>query len=248
MYWRASFVSVGRRRLYPSIEELRCAVKTLVRVLQQHLLLFSIVDDHIHLLIKADKKTRAVLLSAAHRALAAIGHETKLCPAWYEEVETRRHLLTLVEYYGRQPSHHDLAQRDVLWEGSSVMDLIGARKLEFYDGTLWRAAVPRWREGDLLRKFGIYKLKQASDKDIAAMGPEKLLYAATVAFCAQPGLRGKQPSAVLARAIVVHLGRHIGYSTNCLAPLLVFLRGLSCDWQPGMSKTSILGWFATSWA
>jgi REP element-mobilizing transposase RayT len=217
MYYRASLSAVGRHRLYPSICDLRLAVRTLVRVLGSRLLLFSIVDEHIHLVIEGNRREKGAVLSALHRSLRTVGKDTAFQTAWSEKVKTRNHLLSLVDYVCRQPSRHNLTGRDVLWEGSCLMDLIGARSVVGYDGTLFRTAAPRWREYDLLGKFNIRSLKPASDEDIAAAGQESLLSAVSTAFCADPKLDGRSHEIVAARAAFVHFGRISGYPTKQLA-------------------------------
>ena len=217
MYYRASLSAVGRHRLYPSTSELRLAVRTLVRVLGRRLLLFSIVDEHIHLVIEGDRREKGAALGALHRSLRTVGKDAAFQAAWSEEVKTRSHLLSLVDYVCRQPSRHNLTGRDALWEGSCLMDLIGARTVVGYDGSLFRTAAPRWREHDLLGKFNIRNLKPASDEDIAAAGQESLLSAVSVAFCADPELGGRPPEVVAARVAFVHLGRIAGYPTKQLA-------------------------------
>ena len=65
--WHLTVASDGRTPLFPDEARRRAAVRTLARVAGQELVLFSVVDDHVHLVVTCDRSRvgwlgRAVVL------------------------------------------------------------------------------------------------------------------------------------------------------------------------------------------
>ena len=158
MYWHATIASVGRTRLFGTVTQLRAAVRALAATAGPRLLLFCVADEHIHKVLEASATERGTVLSAVSRRLARLDGSGPLQRAWSRPVEERSHLASLVEYLAKQPSHHRLGTSDLLWDGSCVPDLLGARVLPGYDRRALRAALPRWRATDLLRALGIHRV------------------------------------------------------------------------------------------
>jgi len=215
-----TFSAEGRGALFPSEALRRQAVRTLARVAGADLLLFCVVDDHVHAVLFCDAHRVGLRARSFLLALRAIAG-TPLLPAHVRPVDGRSHLLWLVQYCIRQPSKHDIGVHPALWSGSCFLDLVGARVLDGYAPPL-REALPRLRRRVFFEHAGLdpTPLTPLSDDALGGVGVMALVGAAAAAFAAPPGLAGNPPLVVQARRVAVHLGGIAGFSAASLARAL----------------------------
>lgn len=140
--WHLTIASVGRNTLFVDPTSLTRGDRTLARVAGHHLLLFAIVDDHLHLVLHCDRLQAAHTASAVSRALRKCG-APPLAPVFVREVEGRRHLENLVGYCIRQPAKHGIPGHPATYIGSCAPDLLGLRVLPGFDPRRIAAVLPR---------------------------------------------------------------------------------------------------------
>ncbi len=140
--WHLTLASRGRNTLFVDPAALVRGVRTLARVAGEHLLLFAIVDDHVHLVLHCGRVQAAHTASAVSRALQAAGGPP-LSPVFIRAVDGRRHLETLVSYCVRQPAKHGLPGHPATYAGSCAADLLGLRVLPGFDPARIASALPR---------------------------------------------------------------------------------------------------------
>jgi len=214
-----SIAARGRAVIAPDEADRRRVVRGLAHRHGERLLLFSLVDDHLHAVLAALRARLAV--RGLRETLRATG-ATPLEPAFVRPVETRRHLEWLVRYLLTQPSKHGLGVPDALWTGSSFLDLVGARRLPGFDPGLLRKHLPRLRLRDVFEAVGLEPrpLRPGSDEALERLGPRALIDLATAVHAAPPDLRGRSAEVVAARALAVRVARRTGVPVTTLARLL----------------------------
>jgi hypothetical protein len=170
--WHLTLASDGRLPLFPTEAERRLGLLALVRVALHELVLFCIVDDHLHAVLLAALERIGQLRSALSRALGLAGSSVK-------QVESRSHMQWLVRYLVTQPAHHKLCDHPALWSGSCFQDLVGARAL---DGLRLRLAeaLPRLRLEELCEMAGLgWRVPvPVDDQAVRAAGAPRLAAAA----------------------------------------------------------------------
>ncbi len=150
----------------------------------QRLVLFCVVDDHLHVVVCATRRQAGALAGGMVRSAELGGR--RLAPAFVRPVEGRGHLEWLVGYLLTQASKHGLAVPDRLYEGSCFQDLVGARVIEGWDpqriwtllprrGSEWAAGLvgtrpPAPLQETLLPEYGIRALFTASEEALATNG------------------------------------------------------------------------------
>ena len=115
-----------RRTLVRSEDERRVVVRLLARLAGPGLLLFNVMDDHVHLVTRTaqpGRVGRSILLG-----LRGLRPDLEFKRPHPEVVDSQASLRTLVRYVFQQSSGKDLGS-DALWTGSSFQDLVGARRL-----------------------------------------------------------------------------------------------------------------------
>lgn len=202
--WHLTFPADGRFALFPDESLRRQALHRLGAVVRDRALLFCLVDDHVHLVVRAERieagrLARAVLLTL--RTLAP-----RLEPAHVRPVQDRSHLLTLVRYCLQQPQHHGLAGHPALFTGSCFLDLVGARRVPGLRLPLTET-LPRLRGRELLAHVGLpeARLLPIEDDLLRGLGLSRLVEAAAAALAVGPAITGKQPPVIAARAAVIAL-------------------------------------------
>jgi hypothetical protein len=141
LQWHVTWVGRGRSPLAPDEARRRLLVRELVARGGPHLVLFCLVDDHVHVWLigtLAELKKAIRKLGFGLRALAA----TPLRAPHVERVEQRSHAEALVPYLLTQTEHHGLGVHPAAWSGAPLADLLGARQLEGWRPRLWDA-LPR---------------------------------------------------------------------------------------------------------
>lgn len=219
--WHLTWSSVGRHPLAPDESVRRRLVRALARVAGGDVVLYSVVDDHIHVVLYCDEVRRGVLsgaLTFAFRALVA----APLDPPFVRTVRDRSHLDWLADgYILRQSWKHGLQGHPAVWTGSCFPDLVGARILAGLNLCI-ATALPRWR---LRRAYaGVFlperPLKPADDARLRAVGAARLASAAASAVGAEPTLTGKGAAEVLARRAAATLGNAAGIPSSEIAHAL----------------------------
>jgi REP element-mobilizing transposase RayT len=204
--WHITLATTGRETLFVGEAALREAVLALDRAVGAALLLFCIVDDHVHIVIEGDRRqatNAARAVSLAFRFLRGRG----LAPAHIRPVESRAHLQRLVSYVAGNAIKHKVAEGPA-WAGSCLLDLIGARVLPRFRPARLTTHLPRLS----LDAHGLpgWGTQPASRAFIRQCGAGALARAAAAATCADPRLTGNAPPIVLARRATAVLGRAAG--------------------------------------
>jgi len=182
-------------------------------------LLFALVDDHIHLVLLCDRdatgaRARAVLLALRTSVAAGLG------PAHVSEVRGRAHLEWLVRYLLTQPAHHGLSEHAALTTGSCFPELVGARVVPGLSLRL-SASLPRFRLREAYSAVGLAPepLVPVQDAELRVVGARALVTAASAAAGAPP-LLGRDLPSVDTRRVVASLGQVAGIHLEELAHAL----------------------------
>lgn len=218
MPWHLTLSAEGRHALFPSEERRRAAVRALSRVAADRLLLFCVVDDHVHLVVQGERAAAGLLARALSRSLQPIS-AGGLQPAHIREVSGRSHLEGLVRYLLTQPARHGLDVRPALWSGSCFADLVGARHVAPGLGARLSEALPRYRLRAAYAAVGLPEapLVPATDAELRAAGATALVRAAGSVLAVGPALLGKAAPVVLARRAAVILASTAGIHTEEIA-------------------------------
>ena len=118
--WHISIESRDRLPVFPQEKQRRQALHALNRVARAVLLLFSIVDEHLHLVAAGDINPIRRLRQALVQALTPIS-EVPLAPSWIGPVKKRKHLLRLIGYHVIQVVKHRVqGVHPAIWSGSCL--------------------------------------------------------------------------------------------------------------------------------
>lgn len=215
--WQLGIASTTRHSLFPS-EALRLrAVLNIVRIFRDVLVMFCVVDDHVHVIVICDERdcwvhARSFKLSMA--AVAAV--PTK--PVHIEPVHGRNHMESVHRYVLRQPSHHGLPGHQALWTGSCFPDLVGARWIPNLDLRI-ADVLPRYGAEHACRKVGlsIQDLAPLPLDEVRSAGPRALALASAAACASDPATKSKNAQSVLARRVACTLARQSGMPTKEIA-------------------------------
>ena len=175
-------------------------------------ILFCVVDDHLHVVVVADRVRTGRIAASLLQALRPIA-AVRLLPAHATPVETRRHLEFLADrYILEQSKKHGLGEPPALFEGSCFLDLVGARIVDAAIATRLVAAMPRYRMRRAFRAVGLPEkpIVALSDEAIRLLGAARIVAAAECAVAAVPGCRGNGPVERLARCAAVQLATAVG--------------------------------------
>lgn len=213
--------SVERRVLARTETERRVVVRTLVETCGAHLVVFSLVDDHLHLVVRRECPAR--LGEGVRRALAALRKDLELTRCHVKLIRTQDHLKNVFPYVLSQTDHHELTGSNAaLWTGSAFVDLIGARLLEGFDPTALRQELPRLRGRDLYEAVGLEptKLVPADDAALVRAGAAGLADLATAVYAVGPELTDRSAPTVKARILAAHAARTLKVATDHVAQFL----------------------------
>ncbi len=200
-----TFSSTGRWPLFDSEASRRAAVRLIAIRARGRVVLFCIVDDHLHVVVLGDRAAagrigRALLYGL--RTLAACPVE----PAYIRPVRNRSHMAWLVEYLLGQPRKHGLSTHPALWSGSCFADLVGARcvpglELRIFD------VLPRLTRADIHRFVELPD--QVPLPDLAELYDRRMRLfadAGAAAAAADPGYDDRSAATTTARRIAARLG------------------------------------------
>lgn len=216
--------SRSRRALARDESERRALVRALARVTAGRLLLFNLVDDHLHAVVRAPWPGR--MGDVIHRVLRARRPDLKLKRPHVEPVGDQDHLLTLVKYVIRQTARHQLGAASgpamALWTGSCVQDLLGVRVLPGFDAAPLRSELPRLGQRHLVELVGlpVVRIDPADDLELARLGPASIVELAAAVWAVGPELRDKSPPSVAARALALRVASLVGIPLRATAGLL----------------------------
>ena len=218
--WHVTLAALGRKVLYADLAGLRRCVRTIVRVVGDALMLFCVVDDHLHDVhgrFGADA-TWSGHRSRALRSAVACQQGIALEPSRSKAVADRSHLTWLIRYLFRQPSQHGLRIPNLLWEGSYFQDLVGARWIDGLQLRIWEA-LPRLRVAGVLEQLEVppAAIDPVSPAELEQLGVARIVAAASAATATDPELTGRAPSVVQARAAVVRICRAVDLPDRSVA-------------------------------
>ncbi len=192
--WHLTFDSEGRSAFFPGEGLRRAAVHRIVRITRNRLILFCIVDEHLHVLLfgsRAEMGRFAQRLLLSLRALTSV----PINPARIRTINGQNHLTNQVPYFLGQTEHHNLPIHPALWSGSCFVDLIGARRI---DGNRLRLgdALPRMRLRDTYPMVELPRalLVPPNDRQIRQAGSFRLVSATSAALACETASRGAYPS------------------------------------------------------
>jgi REP element-mobilizing transposase RayT len=215
--WHLTLAARTRHSLFPD-EALRLeALRRLVRICGPELVLFALVDDHLHWIVLCDERRRGYIARSVSYSIQALCKvDTK--PVHAEVVHGRNHLVSLRGYLLRQPAKHGLAEHPALWTGGAFPDLVGARwqpGLRLRLGDVLPRCVPR----DLFEDVGLpgAVLEPVANDELRAAGPRVIARSAAAACGAPRELSGLNKPVVMARRVTCWMGKNAGMPTRELA-------------------------------
>lgn len=200
----------GRRTLARTEAERRLAIHAVVATGRARLLLFCLVDDHLHALLRGE---RIGLLARDIRAtLARLRKDLELKPPHLDPVTTRAHTTNVLYYLLGQPARHGLSVHPALHGGSCFLDLVGARLLPGFDPTGIRSELPRLQLRELFRVVGLQPvpLVPATDAALLPLGVAGLARLAATVFAVDPEFGGRAATTTRARALAATTARRMG--------------------------------------
>ena len=208
--WHLTTSSTTRHAIFPDEASRREAVLTVARVCHDELVLFCVVDDHVHVVVLCDRSRCGLLSRGLKLALGAIA-AVPLTPVHISPVHGRNHMVEIHRYVLQQPAHHDLRCHPALWSGSCFLDLEGARyipglRLRLED-VLPRASIET--SCSYVGLSGRSATELGAD-EVRAAGPRALTSAAAVACAAAPALQGRNAETARARRAACVLARWAG--------------------------------------
>lgn len=210
----------GRQPAFPSEEVRRDVLRAVARVAGMHVVLFALVDDHVHVVVFVDsaslgRLSRSLTMVLTHRAAVP------LAPVWVQPVESRGHMATLPRYCLGQLGHHGLPGHPATATGSCFPDLVGARRVPGLGMPLLQA-LPRFRQRDAYEHVGLppVPLAPATDDQLRALGAVRLADLVAQALAVGPALVGNRAEVVEARGVVGRLAAECGLRSRDVAHAL----------------------------
>jgi hypothetical protein len=202
--WHLTFATDGRLPLFTDEGAIRRAVLALGAVAADEILLFAIVDDHLHLVVRCDVARRGRIECAVSLALRPLVSAPVGTPN-VRPVLTRSHLRWLVTYLLTQARHHGLAAHPALATGACFQDLVGARVVHGISARPLREALPRLRCTELCEIVEVRPPVRLGDDAIRSLGLGRLLQVASATLAAPPELAGRTALVVEARRLAAEL-------------------------------------------
>ncbi|MDP2310840.1 MAG: hypothetical protein Q8P18_32780 [Pseudomonadota bacterium] len=215
-----TFAAVGRHALFPTERARRAAVRALGRVAGAWIVLFAIVDDHVHVVVLCEEERVGRLARAIVLALRPVA-SAALEPAFVRPVRDRGHLESLVGYVLTQQAHHGLAEHGALATGSCYRDLLGARLVPGLTLRIGQA-LPRFRLREACRHVALpeVELCPVTLDVVRAAGAARVVAAASAALAVAPELIGNAAEVVEVRRAAVQLaltsGIHLAEMAHAL--------------------------------
>lgn len=210
--WHLTLSSTPRHPLFPSEARRHEAVLTVVRVCHAELVLFCVVDEHVHAVVLCDRGRCGYLARGLQLALAPLV-AVPTQPTHTGVIHGRNHMEEVHRYVLQQPAHHGLPGHPALWGGSCFLDLVGARRIPGLHLRL-DDVLPRVPLATSCCYLGVpvEALRRASDEDLRDLGAKGLVAMAASACAAPPDLRGRLPHIGRARRAAGVLAHQVGIS------------------------------------
>ena len=236
--WHLTFSTRGRQVIFTSEAGVLEGVRALARAAGERVVLFSIVDDHVHTVVRSNEP--GSLTPGLLRALRAVA-EAELDPAHRRAVTNRRHLEWLASHYiMEQPGKHGLPTHPALWTGSCFLDLLGARRIEGLALQLPRV-LPRFRLRQAFQAVGLEArpLVPMAVDELRAVGAHRVVRAAAAAV-GMPEARSRGRLARTARLAAATLCREAGVASVELAAVLGYRTSSVCKLMRQPSDPAIV--------
>ncbi len=128
LQWHVTWSTQGRRPIAPDEARRRALLRAVVDRTGAVLVLFSIVDDHLHVWLIGGRPALVAAVRSIGYALRALAAAPVQAPH-VEPVERRGHAEWLVAYLLTQTTHHGIATHPAAWSGAALPDLLGARRI-----------------------------------------------------------------------------------------------------------------------
>jgi hypothetical protein len=209
LWWHITMAAARRGTWFVDPPVQLAIVRAVARLGGGALLLFCVVDEHLHLVCYGTREQVGRIAGAISQTLTKRLKVVGMEPCRTREVDGRSHLQNLVPYVLTQTVHHHIPVHPAPWRGSCLADLVGARRLPGFDPGAIARALPRWDvEERALSAAGLGNapLEPASDEQLRALGPAAVWKAAAAAV-GRVGLEGNERSEVAARVAYAHLAK-----------------------------------------
>ena len=218
--YHLTWATVGRQPILPTETARRQFLHALAAVAGAFILLFALVDDHIHLVIHVDPTKFGLLQRSLSKILRARA-SAPLARIDIRPVETRGHLKNLVSYCLNQPQHHGLPWDPATTTGSCFPDLVGARRIPGLSLPL-ATTLPRFQLREAFDAVGIpvKSLAAVDNETIRGVGAVRLAALTADALAVDATMREKDDRAAYARRVFAALAAVVGFSTQEVASAL----------------------------
>lgn len=221
--WHLTFSSANQYPLVPDETLRRKIVHKLVKKAGQELVLYCVVDNHIHFVVACDRKRVGAIKLALHKSLGSLVAQEML-PANLTPVRSQGHLRWLVKYLLLQVIRHELGEHPALWSGSCFQDLIGARYIKGATDLRQslKAHLPRyhWKKYYEIVGLPLQQIEPASIAEVQNSGLNRLVEAAAASLATGPSLKGRSERVILAKRSVAQIGRVVVFSISKMARTL----------------------------
>ena len=197
--------------------ERRRIVREIARLGEGRLLLFCLVDEHLHTVLGGLRI--GYLGRDLRRLLARLQPGVEVARPHVQLVDSRAYLRRLVDYVLRQPAKHGLSDQPALWTGSCFQDLAGARLLPGFDPGLLARELPRLRLREVFATVGLtpLALQPACDEELRRAGAARLIDLAAGVHAVGPELTGRSRKVVATRALAARAAAIAGLPTSEVA-------------------------------
>lgn len=208
-FFHLTFASEGRMPLFTT-ESQRCAgLHALARSARGKLVLFCIVDEHVHVVLAVESRAEAGHVGRALRRSLQNAAGVPLGPAFIRPITTRSHAEWLARnYIVAQPKKHGLPDHPALYSGSCFQELVGARQL--VDLRI-EALLPRFDVRHVLDTVGLPRrpIEPLEPEAIRRLGVGRIADA-SMSVLALADLAGRSRPNVIARRIAVQISDEVG--------------------------------------
>jgi REP element-mobilizing transposase RayT len=211
--WHLTYSSDGRFKIFPDEAERRKAIVRLSRM-DIVLLLFCIVEEHLHAVNKTEPSRAGRQAQAIQSAMQPLV-DAELLPAFKRLVKDRGYLAWLIRYHVRQPIKHKVKEHAALWSGSCFQDLVGARYVPGLALPLGKS-LPQYNVTTVLSHLDLVPSSVAplGNDAIQALGAKRLAAAAASAVAAGPRLDNRRTESVHAKRMAALVAREVGISDD----------------------------------
>lgn len=214
--YHITWATQGRQAAFPAEEVRRAVLRALASVGGRDIVLFALVDDHVHLVVITSPARLRRLQGALSKVLNNRS-AAPFSPPFVKEVGTRSHMNALVGYCLNQFAHHGLADDPAIATGSCFPDLVGARRLPGLSLPI-SAALPRFRLRDAYEAVGLGdELVIADDAELRRLGAARLAELVAETLGVGPGFVGNKAGVAEARRVASRLALDAGFRPRDIA-------------------------------